>query len=46
MNAFADRYKCNCGYTRTRLYNGQICPICHTKTSMSMITSSIPDGLY
>ena len=32
MNAFADRYKCNCGYTRTRLYNGQICPICHTKT--------------
>lgn len=30
MNAFGDRYKCNCGYLKQRINSGQICPICHT----------------
>ena len=31
MNAFGNRYKCNCGYLQMRVNNGRICPICHTK---------------
>lgn len=28
VNAFADRYKCECGHIRMRINEGSICPIC------------------
>lgn len=30
LNAYADRYKCKCGYLRMRINNGNICPICNS----------------
>lgn len=29
-NPFIDRYKCTCGNLKSRLYNGIVCPVCHT----------------
>ena len=29
-NPFIDRYKCNCGNLKSRLYNGIVCPICNS----------------
>lgn len=31
INPFADRYKCNCGMLKGRLYSGLTCPKCGTK---------------
>lgn len=31
INPFADRYKCQCGHFKSRIYNGILCPICNTK---------------
>lgn len=31
INAFANRYKCDCGFCSSRVWNGEICPICHTQ---------------
>lgn len=31
VNAYANRYKCECGYLTSRLYLGIECPICNTK---------------
>lgn len=30
-NAFAERYRCSCGFLIGKLYEGEICPHCHTK---------------
>jgi len=30
LNPFADRYKCKCGHTKSRINSGEPCPICHT----------------
>ena len=32
VNPFIDRYKCECGYQKSRIYNNMECPVCHTKT--------------
>lgn len=32
VNPFIDKYKCECGYQRSRIYNNMECPVCHTKT--------------
>lgn len=32
VNPFIDRYKCDCGYQRSRIYNNVTCPVCNTKT--------------
>lgn len=29
-NAFAERYRCECGYLKSRIYEGSECPECHT----------------
>lgn len=31
LNPFADRYKCECGNMKSRIYNGITCPVCGTK---------------
>lgn len=31
MDPFEDRYKCECGYIKSRVMHGIECPICHTK---------------
>lgn len=31
LNPFADRYKCDCGHTTSRINNGMTCKICGTK---------------
>ena len=31
MNAFQDRYKCQCGYMRSKIMNESECPLCHTR---------------
>lgn len=31
MNPFQDRYKCRCGNLRSRVNNGMMCEICHTR---------------
>ena len=30
LNPYMDRYKCDCGYMRSRINNGLECPNCHT----------------
>lgn len=30
-NAFAERYRCQCGKTIGKVWEGQVCPECHTK---------------
>lgn len=31
INPYGNRYRCKCGSLNTRLYNGQVCPVCGTK---------------
>lgn len=31
MNPYADRYSCECGYTKSHINHGLECPMCHTK---------------
>lgn len=31
VSPFADRYRCDCGATRSRIMHDTICPVCHTK---------------
>jgi hypothetical protein len=31
VNPYADRYRCECGYLKSRINHGMECPMCHTK---------------
>lgn len=31
VNPYADRYSCECGYTKSRINHSIECPVCHTK---------------
>lgn len=31
VNPFIDRYKCECGYLKSRIHHGLMCPVCNTR---------------
>ena len=30
LNPYADKYSCECGYLKSRIHNGMVCPMCNT----------------
>ena len=40
-DAFTERYRCSCGDMRGKVFEGETCPICHTKISYKDVDLSI-----